>query len=139
MGNTASQLDDSDARLFELPALPGAPIGKHLRLIDVGERRIVLCGTAAVHTFERADRAGESLCVAMLSVAGVASDVEIGAAFGMHRNTVARHARRLAEGGVAAADRLVRRHELEDPAFFVEWSRRRSAETTLRRADVADT
>ena len=102
MGNTASQLDDSDARLFELPALPGAPIGKHLRLIDVGERRIVLCGTAAVHTFERADRAGESLCVAMLSVAGVASDVEIGAAFGMHRNTVARHARRLAEGGVAA-------------------------------------
>jgi hypothetical protein len=32
-----------------------------------------------------------------------------------------------AEDGVAAADRLVRRHELEDPAFFVEWSRRRSA------------
>jgi hypothetical protein len=31
------------------------------------------------------------------------------------------------EDGVAAADRLVRRHELEDPAFFVEWSRRRSA------------
>jgi hypothetical protein len=28
----------------------------------------------------------------------------------------------------AAADRLVRRHELEDPAFFVEWARRRSAE-----------
>jgi hypothetical protein len=32
-----------------------------------------------------------------------------------------------AEDGAAAADRLVRRHELEDPAFFVEWSRRRSA------------
>ena len=32
-----------------------------------------------------------------------------------------------AEGGAAAADRLVQRHELEDPAFFVEWARRRSA------------
>ncbi len=31
------------------------------------------------------------------------------------------------EHGVAEADRLVRRHELENPAFFVEWSRRRSA------------
>jgi len=32
-----------------------------------------------------------------------------------------------AEDGVVAADRLVRQHELEDPAFFVEWARRRSA------------
>jgi len=31
------------------------------------------------------------------------------------------------EDGVAAADRLVRRYELEDPAFFVEWARRRAA------------
>src|SRR5437660_12788569 len=82
VGNTASQLDDSDARLFELPALPGAPIGKHLRLIDVGERRIVLCGTAAVHTFERADRGGECVCVAMLSGAGRAGDEGVGAALG---------------------------------------------------------
>jgi hypothetical protein len=29
-----------------------------------------------------------------------------------------------AESGAAAADRLVRRHEVEDPGFFVEWSRR---------------
>jgi hypothetical protein len=32
-----------------------------------------------------------------------------------------------AEQGAAAADQLVRRHEVEDPAFFVEWARRRAA------------
>ncbi len=29
-----------------------------------------------------------------------------------------------AESGAAAADRLVRQHEVEDPGFFVEWSLR---------------
>jgi hypothetical protein len=31
-----------------------------------------------------------------------------------------------AESGPVAAERLVREHELEDPAFFVEWARRRA-------------
>jgi HicB family len=30
-----------------------------------------------------------------------------------------------AESGAVTAERLVRQHELEDPAFFVEWSRSR--------------
>ena len=32
-----------------------------------------------------------------------------------------------AEHGAVAADQLVRRHEGEDPAFFVEWARGRAA------------
>jgi hypothetical protein len=32
-----------------------------------------------------------------------------------------------AESGAVTADRLVRQHELEDPAFFVEWYRSREA------------
>lgn len=30
------------------------------------------------------------------------------------------------EHGASAADQLVRQHEIEDPAFFVEWARRRA-------------
>jgi hypothetical protein len=41
------------------------------------------------------------VCIATLSRAGLAFDVEIAEAFGVHRNTVARLARQLAEQGLA--------------------------------------
>lgn len=88
--------------LFDLPSLPGAPIGKRLTLLDSGRERAVFFGTVAISVFDRDDKASERACMATLSRAGLACDVDIAEAFGHHRNTVGRHAARLAVGGMAA-------------------------------------
>jgi transposase len=90
------------AALFEVAAGPGRPIGRRLRLFDSGERRAVYFGTAAIHVYDLADRDAEAACIAVLSRAGLASDVEIAAGFGVHRNTVGRLAARFERDGLRA-------------------------------------
>ncbi len=92
---------DTD-RLFEVPALGGIAIGRRLRLFESDGCRAVYAGTTPVYVYDAGDAAAERACIAMLSQGGVAFDVEIAEAFGVHRNTVRRLARRLAEGGMAA-------------------------------------
>ena len=90
------------ASLFHLPDLPGVPIGKRLTLLEADGVRAVFLGNVAVHVFDADDKAAESACIAMLSRAGLASDVDIAEAFRCHRNTVARLAGRLSAGGMSA-------------------------------------
>ena len=42
-------------------------------------------GTTAIHVYDVADKEAESACIATLSRAGLASDVDIAAGFGVHR------------------------------------------------------
>ncbi len=94
--------ESSVAQLFEVPVLPGTPIGKRLTLLEADGRRAVFLGPTAIHVFDVEDKAAEAACMAMLSRADLASDVDIAAAFGCHRNTVARLAGRLTQEGMAA-------------------------------------
>jgi transposase len=88
--------------LFELPAAPGQPIGRRLTLFESDGRRAVLFGTTAIHVYDVADKEAESACIATLSRAGLASDVDIAAGFGIHRNTVGRLVSRFERDGMAA-------------------------------------
>lgn len=87
--------------LFEISSGPGRAIGKRLTLCESGGRRAVLLGSTAIHVYDVADKAMESACMAMLSRAGLASDVDIAAAFGVHRNTVGRVVARFERDGLA--------------------------------------
>jgi hypothetical protein len=88
--------------LFDLPSAPGRSIGKRLTILESDHRRAVFLGPTAIHVHDRADKAAEAACIAILARAGLASDVDIAAAFGVHRNTVGRIARRFESGGMAA-------------------------------------
>lgn len=88
--------------LFEYPVAPGTPIGKRLRLLDSDGKRAVFFGSVTIQIYDAKDKSAEVACIAMLSRADLASDTDIAAAFGCHRNTVARLARRLADEGLAA-------------------------------------
>ena len=92
----------SGPTLLEVPPGPGTPIGKRLTLVEADGQRAVFFGTTALYLFDADDKAAESACVVMLSRADLASDIEIAAAFGRHRNTVGRLAGRLAAEGMAA-------------------------------------
>ena len=59
-------------------------------------------GATPIQFFDADDRAATAATVAMLARLGAASNIEIGEAFGRHRNTVARLSDRLARGGMAA-------------------------------------
>lgn len=85
-----------------MPSGPGRSIGKRLTLVESGDRRAVFFGPTAIHVYDRGDKAAEAACVAILARAGLASDVDIAAAFGVHRNTVGRLARRFESDGMAA-------------------------------------
>jgi transposase len=89
-------------QLFEVPPLTGISIGRHLRLVESDGRRAVLLGATPIFVYDVGDAATEKACIALLSQAGLAFDVDIAAAFGCHRNTVARLARQLGAGGLAA-------------------------------------
>ena len=103
MGTHQAQSADNDRQLplVEGVGPAGIPIGKRLWLVDGDGQRAVFLGAVAIHVFDADDRDAQRVCIAMLSKAGLAFDVEIGDAFGVHRNTVARLARQLAERGVA--------------------------------------
>ena len=93
--------DDHQPVLVEVPGPVGIPIGKRLWLVEGDGRRAVFLGATAICVFDADDRDAQRVCIATLSKAGLAFDVEIGEAFGVHRNTVARLARRLDEQGMA--------------------------------------
>ncbi|MGH9008561.1 MAG: putative transposase [Acidimicrobiia bacterium] len=88
--------------LLEVASGPGRPIGKRLTLFESEGRRAVFFGPTAIQVFDVDDGEAEAACMAMLSRAGLASDVDIAAAFGVHRNTVGRIVRRFASGGLGA-------------------------------------
>jgi len=88
--------------LFEYPVAPGTPIGKHLRLLDSDGKRAVFFGSVAIQIYDANDKSAEVACIAMLPLADLATDIDIAAAFGCHRNTVARLAGRLARDGLSA-------------------------------------
>lgn len=92
----------SPSPLFGVPELPGTPIGKRLTLLEADGKKAVFFGSVVINVFDADDRAGESACIAMLSRADLASDVDIAEAFHCHRNTVARLAGRLSTEGMAA-------------------------------------
>ncbi len=82
--------------------LPGTPIGRRLTLLDSDGKRAVFFGSVAIQIYDAGDKGAEAACIAMLSRADLASDIDIAAAFGCHRNTVARLAGRLAHEGLSA-------------------------------------
>ena len=59
-------------------------------------------GSVAIQIYDADDKGAEAACIAMLSRADLATDIDIAAAFGCHRNTVARLAGRLAHDGLSA-------------------------------------
>jgi transposase len=89
-------------RLIEVEELPGVPIGRRVRLFDAGGRRAVYLGSTAIHVYDLSDKEAEAACIATLSRAGLASDVQIAAGFGVHRNTVGRISARFEREGLAA-------------------------------------
>jgi len=86
---------------IELQPQPGIPLGQRLLVLrHEGQRGVFLNGTA-IQVYDTEDRGAEALAIASLARAGVATDIEVAAAFGVHRNTVARLEERLVEQGVA--------------------------------------
>ena len=73
-----------------------------LTLLDSDGKRAVFFGSVAIQIYDADDKGAEAACIAMLSRADLASDIDIAAAFGCHRNTVARLAGRLAHDGLSA-------------------------------------
>ena len=88
--------------LFEVPAGPGRRIGRRLTLLEADGRRAVFFGSTAIFVYDVGDDEAEAACIATLSRAGLASDVDIAAGFGVHRNTVGRIAARFERAGMAA-------------------------------------
>ena len=87
---------------MQVPPAPGTPIGRRCTLFEFDGQRVVFFGTTVIYVFDALDKAGEAACMAMLSRAGLASDVDIAVAFGVHRNTVGRLAARFFSDGMAA-------------------------------------
>jgi len=87
--------------LFETDSGPGRRIGKHLTVFESDGRRALYFGPTAIDVYDVTDQAAEAACMAMLSRAGLASDVEIAAGFGVHRNTVGRVVSRFERDGLA--------------------------------------
>lgn len=88
--------------MFEVAAGPGRPIGRRLTLFESDGRRAVFLGTTAIHVYDASDQEAEAVCIVTLSRAGLASDVDIAAGFGIHRNTVGRLVSRFERDGMAA-------------------------------------
>lgn len=90
------------ALLFELQPCPGIPLGRRLLVLRSERHCAVFLGATAIHLYDRDDRGGEAAAIAQLARAGAASQTELAAVFGVHRNTVGRLEQRLAQGGLAA-------------------------------------
>jgi len=88
--------------LLDVELAPGRTMGRHLRLVESDGLRAVMFGSTAIYVFDASDKEAQAACVATLSRAELASDVEIAAAFGIHRNTVGRLQARFERDGMAA-------------------------------------
>ena len=93
---TAKQLP-----LIDLNPALGIPLGPRLLVLQNDGQRAVFVGGAVIHIYDARDRGAEAAAIALLAHARVASDVALGEAFGIHRNTVGRLEHRLEEGGMA--------------------------------------
>jgi len=93
---------ESPVTLFEVATGPGRPIGRRLSLFESDGCRAVFFGTTEIHVYDATEKEAEAVCIATLSRAGLASDVDIAAGFGVHRNTVGRLVGRFERNGMAA-------------------------------------
>lgn len=73
-----------------------------MQLLRDGDQIAIFAGATPIQIFDVDDRAAKAATMAMLARVGAASKIEIGQAFGVHRNTVARLSDRLEQGGMAA-------------------------------------
>ena len=87
--------------LIELQPQLGTPLGKRLRLLESNGQRAVFLGDIAIHLYDAQDSGARAAVIALLARARVGTDIELGEAFGCHRNTVARLKRRLEQSGMA--------------------------------------
>jgi hypothetical protein len=81
-------------RLFEVHEDREGQIAWRLTLIETDGKRSVCLDGLPIYVHETDDKFGEAICIAMLSRTELATDVAIASAFGCHRNTVGRLARR---------------------------------------------
>ncbi|HYR62424.1 MAG TPA: transposase [Actinomycetota bacterium] len=88
--------------LVEVTPPEGIPIGSRLVMRRFGTEVGIFAGSMATFSFNVNDKVGRDLAIATLSRTGLADNDEIAAAFGVHRNTVGRMAKKVTEGGVAA-------------------------------------
>ena len=99
--NTAATAFEQPA-LIQLDPVPGLHFGRHYTLVRQGHQALVLAGSMPIHLFDPNDRGETAYVMGSLAAVGGASRIEIGRAFGVHRNTVARVQRRMEEGGIGA-------------------------------------
>lgn len=92
---------DPHPSLIELQPQLGTPLGKRLRIVESDGQCAVLLGATVIHVYDSRDRAAKAAAIALLARAEVVPDVDLGAAFGVHRNTVGRLEQRLAWAGMA--------------------------------------
>ena len=95
-----SLLPSTQPPLIEPQRQLGNPLGKRLRLYQSNGQCAVFVGDMAIHVYDAQDRGAQAAAIALLARARVATDIELGEAFGCHRNTVARLERRLEQDGM---------------------------------------
>lgn len=95
-------LPDSQSSGIDLQVPFGIPLGPRLHVLETMGRRAVFLEDRVIHVYDAGDRAAAAAAVALLAHARVATDIDLAAAFGVHRNTVARLERRLEQAGMAA-------------------------------------
>lgn len=95
------RLHSTQTPLVELQPQLGTPVGKRLRVYQSNGQRAVFVGDAPIHIYDEQDRGAHAAAIALLARARVTTDIELGKAFGCHRNTVARLERRLEQDGMA--------------------------------------
>ena len=93
---------DRHAPVHDLQVSLGLPLGPRLQVFATLGQRAVLLDGRVIHVYDAGDRAAATAAVALLAHAQVATDLQLAAAFGVHRNTVARLERRLEQEGMAA-------------------------------------
>ena len=95
------QFTGRQTSLIEHESSLSIPLGRRLQVLESDGQRAIFFGATAIHIYDVQDRAAEAATLALLAHAGAATQVELAAAFGRHRNTVGRLERRLAHGGMA--------------------------------------
>jgi hypothetical protein len=95
-------LEPSQPALLPLPAQPGTPFGRGLRLLSSGHQRAVFLGHTPIHLWDASEPLTEAVSIAILGRAKVASNIELAQAFGCHRNRVGRLVGRSTRQGLAA-------------------------------------
>jgi transposase len=87
-------------RLVEWAPQPGQPLGRGLTVLQQDGLVSVSLGSRVLYAFEGSDRVGRQVTVASLAHNGWATERDLAAVFGCHRNTVSRLKRQLGEGGL---------------------------------------